>query len=204
MNIVDSKLNFTTQLTKNNNTHENIIIHHALAKKCTVYDIHRWHKDKGFIGIGYHFFIAKNGTIYKGRNINWQGAHCAEDFMNIKSIGVCIEGCYEDYKNQTDKNVPEVQLKALKKLVKYLMDVYNISIDKVKKHGDYAKYKLCPGNYFPWNDFVKQLEEYKMNKEDAGKIISLLGTLYNFVISQTDKDEIHRLANELRKVSGQL
>lgn len=46
-------------------------------------------------------------------------------------------------------------------------------------------------------------EDIKVKKEDADKIIALLGGLYNFVKSQEDKDEIHRLADELRKASGE-
>lgn len=41
--------------------------------------------------------------------------------------------------------------------------------------------------------------------EDANKIIeAFLSPMWFFVTSQEDKDEIHRLANELRKASGQL
>ncbi len=40
--------------------------------------------------------------------------------------------------------------------------------------------------------------------EDANKIIStFLQPIWDFVSSQEEKDEIHRLANEMRKVSGQ-
>jgi len=157
LNILDPKLKFKTVL-KNNNTHEYIIIHHALASKCTVDDIHRWHLERGFIGIGYHFFISKNGFIYKGRDINWQGGHCKEQLMNIKSVGICLEGCYEDYKDQTDKVVPETQFQALAELVKPLLTTYKIPVERVKRHHDFANYKLCPGNYFPWDRFIETLK----------------------------------------------
>jgi len=40
---------------------------------------------------------------------------------------------------------------------------------------------------------------------DANKIIeTFLSPMWFFVSSQEDKDEIHRLAEELRKASGQL
>ncbi len=44
-----------------------------------------------------------------------------------------------------------------------------------------------------------------MSVEDANKMIeTFLSPMWFFVTSQEDKDEIHRLANELRKASGQL
>ncbi|MBS4065733.1 MAG: glycoside hydrolase family 25 protein [Chitinophagaceae bacterium] len=46
--------------------------------------------------------------------------------------------------------------------------------------------------------------EYKMTPEDANKIITaFLGPIYNFVTDPKEKEECNRLANELRKASGQ-
>jgi len=48
-------------------------------------------------------------------------------------------------------------------------------------------------------------EESMLSKQDANRIIeAFLSPMWYFVSSQEDKDEIHRLANELRKASGQL
>jgi N-acetylmuramoyl-L-alanine amidase CwlA len=51
-----------------------------------------------------------------------------------------------------------------------------------------------------WMQKLKPKEEYKMTVEDANKIIAILGGIYN---AGLDKDEVHRLANELRKASNQ-
>lgn len=48
-----------------------------------------------------------------------------------------------------------------------------------------------------------QEEEYTMSKEDADKIIGLLGKVWELIPDDTSKAEIHRLANELRKASNQ-
>ena len=61
-----------------------IILHHAEASSCTVYDIHNWHIKNGWTGIGYHYFIRKDGNIYKGRPENAIGAHCINN--NSSSI----------------------------------------------------------------------------------------------------------------------
>jgi N-acetyl-anhydromuramyl-L-alanine amidase AmpD len=138
----------------NDNNPEYIIIHHALAKSCTVKDIDRWHRQNGWAGIGYHYFISKDGFIYEGRQEKQHGAHCKQQRMNYRSIGICLEGCYQDYNNQTDKEVPQKQLKALINLTKHLQNKYNIPTNNVKRHHDFAPYKLCPGNYFPWDKYI--------------------------------------------------
>lgn len=45
--------------------------------------------------------------------------------------------------------------------------------------------------------------DYEMKVEDANRIISLLGGAYGATADKEAKDEYHRLANELRKASGQ-
>lgn len=179
MNIIKTNLQFKGKLIMNN-THEYIIVHHALAKKCTICDIHKWHLNNGWAGCGYHYFVSKDGQVYEGRPVAAVGAHCTEQNMNSRSIGVCLEGCYEDYTNQTNKDVPEAQLNALIELTKYLMGVYKITIDKVKKHCDYATYKKCPGNYFIWDKFVEgvinvdQVQEVKpveWQRENFDKLV---------------------------------
>jgi len=51
-------------------------------------------------------------------------------------------------------------------------------------------------------DFMRG-EDYIMTKEDANKIIALLSAGYAICKTKEDRYEFHRLANELRKASGQ-
>jgi hypothetical protein len=51
-----------------------------------------------------------------------------------------------------------------------------------------------------WN--TKREVKPGMKAEDANKIIYFLQAAWNAAITQTDKDEFHRLANELRKAAG--
>ena len=53
-------------------------------------DIDRWHKAKGWDGIGYHFVVDINGDIEVGRDIGLKGAHAG--VYNPMSIGVCYIG----------------------------------------------------------------------------------------------------------------
>ncbi|MDD7726846.1 MAG: N-acetylmuramoyl-L-alanine amidase, partial [Bacteroidales bacterium] len=53
-------------------------------------DIDRWHKERGWSCIGYHYVVRLDGTIEKGRDLSRAGAHCAGH--NANSIGVCYIG----------------------------------------------------------------------------------------------------------------
>jgi N-acetyl-anhydromuramyl-L-alanine amidase AmpD len=114
-------------------TTERIILHHADASNCTVEDIDRWHKAKGWCKIGYHFFVDKEGNIYRGREENAVGSHAYGS--NYNSIGICAEGRYEE------EEMPQAQKEAIKELVVYLKQKYNIT--KVQKHNDVGATK-CP------------------------------------------------------------
>ena len=143
---------------------DTIVIHHALAKKCTAQDIHKWHIDRGWQGIAYHYFIAKGGKIYRGRKEGQQGGHLYGD-QNRNTLGICLEGCYEDYKDQTDKVVPEAQLIALIELCKDIMKRWNIPVFQVKPHNVYNSAKKCPGDYFPWKRLIDSLTIAEYQRE---------------------------------------
>lgn len=53
-------------------------------------DIHRWHHERGFADIGYHFVIDLDGTIEVGRPMGRMGAHCLAH--NRNSVGICYVG----------------------------------------------------------------------------------------------------------------
>lgn len=53
-------------------------------------EITRWHRERGFFTIGYHFVIRRDGTVESGRGLTDVGAHA--EGWNSKSIGVCLVG----------------------------------------------------------------------------------------------------------------
>ena len=53
-------------------------------------EIDRWHKNKGWSEIGYHYVIKKDGVLEEGRSRLRAGAH-ARGF-NYKSLGICLVG----------------------------------------------------------------------------------------------------------------
>jgi N-acetylmuramoyl-L-alanine amidase len=144
-----------------------IVIHHALSPNCAAQDIHKWHLANDWKGIAYHYFIRKDGTIYRGRQERQVGGGLYGSENNGK-IQICLEGCYTDYKNLTEKTVPEAQLTALIWLCNDIKTRWDIKV--IKKHADYPSAKSegkdCPGKYFPWERFMNQLSnpvaEYKV------------------------------------------
>lgn len=143
-----------------NITPEKIILHHtAVDQDQSAQLIHDFHKNtNGWLGIGYQFLIRHDGTIERGRKINWQGAHARG--QNSSSVGIALTG---DFDNNTPK---EVQLERLVKLIKWIR----------KEHGDLPIYghtdfaaKSCPGDRFPWKELEKMLADDKEEESTGGK-----------------------------------
>ena len=120
-----------------------IIVHCAATpegKDYTTADIKRWHLQRGFSDIGYHWVIYRDGSIHKGRDEKIAGAHCTNH--NSISVGVCyIGGVANDGKNTPkDTRTPE-QKQSLLNLLKELKTRYPQA--KIHSHRDFAA-KACP------------------------------------------------------------
>lgn len=118
-----------------------IIVHCSATpedRNYTVEEIDRWHKNRGWSGIGYHYVIYLDGSIHKGRDIEKVGAHCTNH--NKNSIGVCyIGGCDKDM-NPKDTRTQE-QRDALIEILTRLKKRYPDA--KIYGHRDFAN-KACP------------------------------------------------------------
>ena len=125
---------------ENRSTTDAIIIHHVgnTNRDVSAAEIHRWHRNNGWSGIGYHFVIRKDGTIERGRPMDMLGAHCYEH--NWHTVGVNLVGAFDD-------NEPEPeQLAAAAKLLAALCRYYGLKPDEdtIKGHRDFNN-TACPG-----------------------------------------------------------
>ncbi len=124
-----------------------IIVHCSDSEFGSREIIDKWHRQRGWDEIGYHFVIvngrvksgetyldADDGRVEEGRSIEKRGAHCYGH--NKDSIGVCLIG---------KRHFTALQLcKALPELLKDLMDKYDISVDNVYGHREFNRGKTCP------------------------------------------------------------
>ncbi|MCK7615168.1 peptidoglycan recognition protein family protein [Roseibium sediminicola] len=95
--------------------------------------IDAWHKARGWSGVGYHFFIKKDGTVQTGRPINRIGAHVAGH--NTGSIGICLHGLEED-------RFTKAQFESLRDLCGQINAAYGLQM-RFRGHKEVAA-KACP------------------------------------------------------------
>ena len=125
-------------------TIDSIYVHHSASSQMETIRkmIDQWHKDRGWNGVGYHFFIEADGGIQKGRDVAVVGAHCRGH--NRRSIGICITG---NFQNDTILAAQELSLKIL---LTGLMNEYNLTKTNVFGHRENGS-TLCPGDsLFAW------------------------------------------------------
>ena len=150
-----------------------VVLHHAAAVACSPYQVDSWHKANGWSGIGYHYFIRKDGTIYRGRPEWSTGAHASG--KNNESIGVCVEGNYD-----VEYIMPDDQKEAVKAVLADIKKRYPNTT--VKGHKDVGA-TGCPGKYYPLSEMMtfyrnaiaKESEELSMTQyEELKKEINIL------------------------------
>ena len=56
--------------------------------------IRKWHLERGWSDVGYHYFIKKDGTVQKGRSLERNPA--AQKGHNTGSIAICVHGLEKD------------------------------------------------------------------------------------------------------------
>lgn len=129
------------ELSQRSKTSE-IILHcsaTACGKDFKVTDIDRWHKQRKFTCIGYHFVIYRDGSIHRGRPLTTIGAHCSGH--NSKSVGICyIGGCDINGMKPQDTRTEE-QKAAIVQLLKHLKEKYPKAT--IHGHNEFAA-KACP------------------------------------------------------------
>lgn len=121
----------------------NRIIIHCTAtpegRDHTAADVDKWHKERGFSRIGYHWLIQLDGTIEQGRPEHVTGAHAKG--RNSDSIGVVyVGGCDASMKPKDTRT--DAQKAALHCLVQDLKGRYPKAT--VHGHNEFDKGKACP------------------------------------------------------------
>ena len=139
-----------------------IILHHtggtnanplADTSHHTAQIVEDWHLAKGWLGIGYHFYIEKDGTVFLGRPQHVQGAHTIG--QNSRSIGVAMAGNF-------DATLPtKAQEVAFKALYLELNEAHGEEFP-VEPHRRYAN-KSCYGRKLS-ADYGQELADRAMEQ----------------------------------------
>ena len=141
-----------------------------------------------------HYFIKKNGSVLNLVPPVYEAWHAGKSSwkdlksLNKYSIGIEIQNSGHDNKYE---KFSQKQIISTKKLLRYLINKYKISLKNVLGHSDVAPdRKKDPGEKFPWKDLAKSklskwhnLDEKKLKRE---RLISLnLVEESNFMVNLT-------------------
>ncbi len=104
-----------------------------------VAEIDRWHKGRGWNGVGYHDVIRRNGALEFGRDENAIGAHAYGH--NRESVGICLVGGKALAGGPENNFTPE-QFKTLKRVLRFYKILFPEAL--VVGHRDLNPNKDCP------------------------------------------------------------
>lgn len=115
---------------------------HCSATKASmdigVREIRQWHKEQGWLDVGYHFVIRRDGTVEAGREQSAVGSHVKG--YNANSVGVCLVGGI-DANGKPEANFTPEQMESLRAGIHSLQLQYPGAV--VRAHHDVAP-KACP------------------------------------------------------------
>ncbi|MCD9024300.1 peptidoglycan recognition protein family protein [Cohnella silvisoli] len=169
---------------------------------------------RGWSDIGQHATVDPDGYVWEGRSLLVPPAS-AEDYNDsdndgvhpfmFEMVGNFDRGC---------ERLEGAQLRTALGLCRAVMTLMGRGTEIVHFHRDYTSAKTCPGSGVDRAQFIagvvalgavptKPITEVKpkMNVKDAEKVIAHLSAAWG-AAKVTDRPEIHRLADEVRKVAG--
>ncbi len=96
--------------------------------------------------IGYHFVIDRQGRVWEGRELRWQGAHAGSRSANRHNVGVALVGDFDRYRPTP------AQKKSLTSLVRWLCSAHGVAPGQIRGHGQVLKAHTgggtaCPGRH---------------------------------------------------------
>lgn len=193
VDIVETNLSFVKALSKREYT-DTIVIHHTGSVKdidASAEQIHSWHINQNWAGIGYHFVIRKDGTVERGRPEWAIGSHAYGE--NNHTIGIHLSGDF----NAAEPT--EAQIERCAMLIANLCDDYDIPTDRehIVGHGELdpdVTPKGCPGvNLAAKLDTISgkaNYYRYGSPEEQAAKEAAWREDLENLRQELSDKEQI--------------
>ena len=146
MTVIDTGLAWAYPLTERVLT-DTVVLHHAAANG-SVEAVHQSHVARGWAGIAYHYYVRKDGSVYRGRPEWAVGGHTSGH--NWHTLGICFEGNFET------ETMSEAQLNAGRELIADIIARWGDLV--VEGHRDLGS-TACPGKNFPLGDMLKKEDE---------------------------------------------
>ena len=124
---------------------DRVVFHHSLTDEGNVDTFRDYHtKHNKWEDVGYHFVILKDGTLEKGRDIKYIGAHAQG--KNSNSIGICLVGNFNNYEPSVEQ-------------LDECLNIFHCLCRSYSKNLDIDFHRLepnpCPGTMFDREDFVE-------------------------------------------------
>jgi hypothetical protein len=94
-------------------------------------------EDRNWWDVPYHYLIDLDGNIYEGRNASYAG----ETNTTYDPRGHLLISVMGNYNQQEPT---EAQLDSIAEMMAYAIQKYNLSVDEIYAHGDWAD-TSCPG-----------------------------------------------------------
>jgi len=150
--IVESNLVFSAgrverRLSRRSST-QRIAIHHTASGDVSAETVHGWHRNRGWMGIGYHYLVRQAGEIERGRAEELRGIHAPA--ANANSIAIALAGNFE---------LLPPAITQMNSLVWLIRDIRS-------RHGELPLIRhldlqatSCPGRLFPWEELQRRLQQ---------------------------------------------
>ena len=96
--------------------------------------------------LGYHYVIDRQGRIWEGREMRWQGAHAGNTAANRHNVGIALVGDFDRYQPSAAQKL------SLTSLVRWLCARHGIRSSQLQGHGQVLKAftgggTACPGRH---------------------------------------------------------
>jgi N-acetylmuramoyl-L-alanine amidase len=137
-----------------------LVIHHTDGPKIQpVEAIHEYHKALGWNGVAYHFLVYESGRIVKARPTLAYPA-CVK---GLNRICLCVAFVGSFMNRPPIKEHIDAGAWLCAYLKKKWREYYKVTLE-LKRHKDLAD-TYCPGEAFPWEQFLRRVEEWLRTME---------------------------------------
>ena len=155
-----------------------ITIHHSAAPaNIPVETIAAYHvNNNDWPGIGYHFCIGPDGTIYQVNRLETVSYHAG--VVNDYTIGICLEGDFRNGLIPTPK-----QIESAGHLSAWLSQKLKIPVANIMGHKEYPKNATeCPGDDWAAGQNWKELLHKRVEAVLAGNLTPPAKTIGHYVL----------------------